>query len=257
MDMAWHNTNFAVFARNDNTWAVRANKAYTTFLLEISFYKKHIHSRNAFRNTNNKLNTSLCSFNDGIFTESSWYINHRSCSASRFYRFFYSVKYWQAKVSLPTLTWGNPTHHLSTVSNRLFRMQRTLRTSKTLANNLSVFIDQDTHAAPPTASTICFAASLKPDAAIIFSPLSARILLPSSALLPSKRTTTGTSTPTSFTAPKIPSAIKSQRTIPPKIFTKTPFTLSSERIILNASVTRSLVAPPPTSKKLAGEPPVS
>ena len=53
----------------------------------------------------------------------------------------------------------------------------------------------------------------------------------------------------------IPSAIISQRTIPPKIFTRIPLTLSSERIILNASVTRSLVAPPPTSKKLAGLPP--
>ena len=65
---------------------------------------------------------------------------------------------------------------------------------------------------------------------------------PASAFVPSKRTTTGTSTPTSLTAPIIPSAIMSQRTIPPKMFTNTAFTLSSERMILNASDTRSLVA---------------
>ena len=43
--------------------------------------------------------------------------------------------------------------------------------------------------------------------------------------------------------------------IPPKIFTKIPLTLSSPKMILNASVTFSLVAPPPTSRKLAGFPP--
>ena len=70
-------------------------------------------------------------------------------------------------------------------------------------------------------------------------------------------TTTGTLTPTSLTAPITPSAIMSQRTIPPKILMKTALTAVSDRIILNASTTRSLVAPPPTSKKLAGWPPCS
>ena len=70
------------------------------------------------------------------------------------------------------------------------------------------------------------------------------------------RTTTGTLTPTSFTAAMMPSAIMSQRTMPPKMLTKIAFTLSLDRISLNASVTRSLLAPPPTSRKLAGEPPL-
>jgi hypothetical protein len=89
-------------------------------------------------------------------------------------------------------------------------------------------------------------------------PFQARQLFfaPRSALLPCKRTTTGTSIPTCFTAAIIPSAIRSQRTIPPKILTRIPFTFGSEVIILKASVTRSSVAPPPTSKKLAGSPPL-
>jgi len=53
----------------------------------------------------------------------------------------------------------------------------------------------------------------------------------------------------------MPSAIMSQRTMPPKMLTKIALTLSELRISLKASVTRSLVAPPPTSRKLAGAPP--
>ena len=44
--------------------------------------------------------------------------------------------------------------------------------------------------------------------------------------------------------------------IPPNIFTNIPLTASSDKIILNASLTFSLVALPPTSKKLAGDEPL-
>ena len=40
--------------------------------------------------------------------------------------------------------------------------------------------------------------------------------------------------------------------IPPKMLTRMPFTAGSLRMILNAAVTFSLLAPPPTSRKLAG-----
>ena len=68
---------------------------------------------------------------------------------------------------------------------------------------------------------------------------------------------TGISTPTSETAETIPEATTSHLTIPPKIFIKTDLTFSSERMILKASATLSLSTVPPTSKKLAGNPPES
>ncbi len=43
--------------------------------------------------------------------------------------------------------------------------------------------------------------------------------------------------------------------MPPKMLTKMPLTLGSEVMILKAAVTFSAVAPPPTSRKLAGLPP--
>ena len=78
------------------------------------------------------------------------------------------------------------------------------------------------------------------------------ISLPSSTLVPSSRTTSGTRRPTSFTAATTPSAMTSQRMMPPKMLTRMPFTFGSEVMILNAAVTLSLVAPPPTSRKFAG-----
>ena len=69
-------------------------------------------------------------------------------------------------------------------------------------------------------------------------------------------TTSGTDNFTSFAAATTPSAIMSQRIMPPKMFTRMPCTFGSERIILNAAVTFSAVAPPPTSRKFAGVPPM-
>ena len=56
----------------------------------------------------------------------------------------------------------------------------------------------------------------------------------------------------SFTAATMPVAMTLQSMMPPKMFTRMPFTFGSCRMILNAAVTCSLLAPPPTSRKFAG-----
>jgi hypothetical protein len=53
----------------------------------------------------------------------------------------------------------------------------------------------------------------------------------------------------------LPSAIMSHFIIPPKMFTKIALTAGSDVIISNAALICSTLAPPPTSKKLAGDPP--
>jgi len=53
---------------------------------------------------------------------------------------------------------------------------------------------------------------------------SASILRPRSTLVPSRRTTTGMVTPTSFTASMTPWAMTSQRMMPPKMLISTAFT---------------------------------
>ena len=92
-------------------------------------------------------------------------------------------------------------------------------------------------------------------AVMIGRPESAIILRPSSSLVPFIRTTSGTLSPTAFAAAITPSAMTSHFMMPPKMLTRIAFTFGSRRMILNASVTFSAVAPPPTSRKLAGSPP--
>ena len=71
------------------------------------------------------------------------------------------------------------------------------------------------------------------------------------------RTTSGTDRFTALQAVMTPSAMVSHFMMPPKMFTRMPFTLLFLSMILKASVTFSAVAPPPTSRKLAGSPPNS
>jgi hypothetical protein len=68
-----------------------------------------------------------------------------------------------------------------------------------------------------------------------------------------------TGTPTGFfsSAWTTPSATQSQRLIPAKMFTRIASTFLSIITSLKALATRSGVAPPPMSRKLAGSPPAS
>jgi hypothetical protein len=92
-------------------------------------------------------------------------------------------------------------------------------------------------------------------AAVMASPLSLKILRPSSTFVPSRRTTSGTLRPISFAAATTPFAITSHFMMPPKMLTKIAFTLGLFRIIEKALVTCSWLAPPPTSRKFAGATP--
>ncbi len=66
------------------------------------------------------------------------------------------------------------------------------------------------------------------------------------------RTTSGTLRLTALQATMTPVAMVSHFMMPPKMLTKMALTLGFFSMILKASVTFSAVAPPPTSKKLAG-----
>ena len=89
-------------------------------------------------------------------------------------------------------------------------------------------------------------------AEMIGNPDSARICLPRSTLVPSRRTTRGTDSFTCRAASTTPWAMTSHFMIPPKMFTRIAWTFGLPSMSLNASVTFSVVAPPPTSRKFAG-----
>src|SRR4029453_9783887 len=131
-----------------------------------------------------------------------------------------------------------------------------------LRDDAGVLVDEDAHVAvlrfgQRTAATILVAASAMVSALMIGKPDCASSFLPTSSLVPFMRTTSGTVRLTALHAAITPSAMVSQRMMPPKMLTRMPFTLRLRSMILKASVTFSAVAPPPTSRKLAGSPPNS
>src|SRR5260370_25940648 len=117
-------------------------------------------------------------------------------------------------------------------------MKGALLARKTLTNHEGFFVDQNAMDGPPAMLTAFLAASVRSLAGVMASPLLARISRAKGALVPSRRTMTGILTPTSLTAAIIPSAIMSQRTMPPKILIKIAVTFGLDRISLNASATR-------------------
>src|SRR4051812_24192520 len=148
--------------------------------------------------------------------------------------------------------------HLGAIGDRLFGMKGALVAGEALANHLGILVDQNGHYFEPfTALTTFSAASARLSALVIASPDLARICLPNSTLVPSSRTTSGTDSEISLAAAMMPSAMMSHFMMPPKILTRMPFTFGSLTMILKAWVTFSLVAPPPTSRKLAGSLPYS
>src|SRR5476651_398076 len=101
-------------------------------------------------------------------------------------------------------------HHFCAVLDGLLGMECAVLAGEALADDLSVFVDEDAHyAASFTALTIFCAASSRSSADVTFNFDSAMIFLPRSTLVPSRRTTSGTFKPTSLTAATTPSAITS------------------------------------------------
>src|SRR5262249_27766014 len=197
-------------------------------------------------------------FEDGIGGVGRGHVDHARRRCGLGHGLGHGVEHWQVEVRGAAFARRDAAHHLGAVGDRLLGVEGALRAGEALADDLGVLVDQDGHqAASLTAVTNFSRASARFSADVIFSPDSLRIFLPSSTLVPSNRTTSGTCRLTSRAAATTPSAITSQRMMPPKMLTRMPSTLGSRRMILKAAVTRSLVAPPPTSRKLAGEAPQS
>src|SRR5262249_6631240 len=99
------------------------------------------------------------------------------------------------------------------------------------------------------------AASFMFSATIKFSPELRRISRPCSTFVPSRRSTSGNFRLVAFAASTTALASMSTRRIPPKILISSAFTFLSLNKISNACWICSALAPPPTSRKFAGEPP--
>src|SRR5579872_404720 len=254
VDMAGHDADLALL-RRDDARAIGADEPGLG-TGQGPLHRHHIEDGDTLGNTHHERDLGIDRLENRVGGEGRRDINDAGRSIRRPHRALDRVEDREIEMAGAALPRGHPAHHLGAVGDRLLGMERPLGAGEALANDLGRRIDENRHqAASFTALTTFSAASARLSAERMGSPDSARIFLPSRTLVPSSRTTSGTWRLTSRAAATIPSAITSQRMMPPKILTRIPSTLGSERMSLKAVVTRSLVAPPPTSRKLAGAPP--
>src|SRR5580704_14326529 len=175
----------------------------------------------------------------------------------RLHRLGDSIKHRDAKMLRAAFAGRDTADHLRSVLDHLLRVKTAFTTGETLHQHARVLADENAHRAPPASFTTFSAPSFIPAAMVKFSPELRRISCPCFTLVPSMRTTTGILNLNSFAAFTTPLARTSQRRMPPKIFTNTALTLGSLSKMRKAFFTWSSEAPPPTSRKFAGLPPLS
>src|SRR5690348_2576350 len=290
VDVAGHDADLAL-AGGDDAGAIGTDQHAVGMILQHVLDAQHVEHRNAFGDRDDHLDAGGRGFQDRVGRKRRRHEDHRRVGAGFVDRIAHGVEHRQADVFGAALAGRDAADQLGAVVQRLLRMEGALLAGEALADDFGVLVDEDGHGysrirkngprinAHPcavrgsailasafasfndsiyaAAATAFCAASFRSLAGVILRPELPSNSRPFSTLVPSRRTTTGIFKPTSLTAAMMPSAIRSQRTMPPKMLTRMQLTLGEERISLNAAVTRSFVAPPPTSRKLAGSPPAS
>src|SRR6185312_6706197 len=134
---------------------------------------------------------------------------------------------------LPTLARGDAADDLCPGTQHPLGVFAAFRAGHALDDDFRIGVEKDCHDPAPqlaaSSAALRAAPSIVSTCSSFGSSAAARICRPSSALLPSSRTTSGTSTCSSRLARSskactIPFATASQAVIPPKTFTKTLFT---------------------------------
>src|SRR5579884_2383673 len=254
MDMARHDADLAL-VRGDDAGAVRPDQPRAA-AAQAALDRDHVEDRDALGDADDERHPGVGRFEDRVGGKGRRHVDDAGVAPCHGARLGDRVEDRQVEMARAAFARGHAADHLGAVGDRLLGMERALGAGEALAEDLCGGADEDRHQdASLTAATILCAASARFSAARIGSPDCRSNFLPRSTLVPSRRTTKGTCRLTSRAAETTPSAITSQRMMPPKMLTRMPSTLGSDRISLNAVATRSLVAPPPTSRKLAGAPP--
>src|ERR1700730_6397068 len=248
-----HDPDFA-FPRRDHTWTIRPDQA-RLLKVDCGGHAHHVDDRHAFRDANDERHFGVGGFQDGVRGVRRRNKNHGRIRPSGLHRFRHRIKNGTLQMLCAAFARGHATHHVGAILNHLLRVEGAFTTREALDDEARFFVYQHAHRAPPARATTFCAPSFMPSAMVKFKPESRRICWPTSTLVPSIRTTTGTLTPRSFAAATTPVARTSQRRMPPKILMNTARTLVSLIRMRNAFFTCSAEAPPPTSRKFAGEPP--
>src|SRR5690625_4908965 len=229
---AGHDANLALFGRDDAR-AVGPDQSNIVVVFKRCAHAQHVEHRNAFGNTGDYPNAGISRLQNGIGRKRRRHKNHGGIGTGLLNRFIHGVEDRQAQVILTALAGRDATNHLRAVLDGLLGVKAALAAGNALTDDFGVFVNQYAHCKflqARAASTALRAPSLRSSAGMMSRLLLAKSALPLSTLVPSRRTTSGTSISMSLTALMMPSAIRSQRTMPPKMLTRMALTLSPERI---------------------------
>src|SRR5262249_21342848 len=231
----------------------------------VALHLDHVLGRNAVGDGNAQADTGIGRLHDGVSGERWRHEDDAGGCASVANGVANRIEDRQAKVGGAALAGCHTAHDPRAVIHHLLGMKAADLARDTLDNDAGIGVKKHAHDAALNngcverlccqASTTFCAASASVSAAMIGKLLASRIRRPSSAWVPASRTTSGTFISTLCSAWTMPWATQSQRLIPAKMFTRIACTRSSESTRLKALATRSGVAPPPMSRKLAGSPP--
>src|ERR1700740_2802237 len=255
VNRARHNPDLA-FSRRNNSRAIWANQARAR-IFQCRSHAHHVQGRHALRDADHQSQTRVHCFQNRIRGKRRWHKNHRDVRLRSLHRFRHGIEHRHLQVFRPPRPRRHPGHHLRPIIQHLLRVKTPLAPRNPLHDQPRILINQHAHRAPPASFTAFSAPSFIPSATAKLNPELRKISLPCCTLVPSMRTTTGILNFNSFAAPTTPLARMSQRKMPPKILTNTARTLGSLNKMRKAFFTCSSEAPPPTSRKLAGLPPLS
>src|SRR6266850_1394661 len=253
VDAARHDADFAFAGRND-AGAVRADEA--RFLeVDDGGDAHHVDGGDALGDANDQREFGVSGFQNGVGGVGWGNENYGSVCSRGFRGVGDGVEDRALKVLGATFARSDTANHVRAVFDHLLCVEGAFATGEALDDETRFFVNQNAHRAPPARATTFCAPSFIPSAMVKFKPLSRRICWPTSTLVPSMRTTTGTFNCKSLAAATTPVARTSQRRMPPKILMNTALTSGSLMRMRKAFFTCSAEAPPPTSRKFAGEPP--
>src|SRR2546429_5370819 len=253
VDTAGHDADFA-FAGGDDARAVRTDE--TRFLeIDDGGDTHHVKGGNAFGDADDERELGVRGFEDGVGGVRRRNKNDGGVCAGSFRGVSDGVEDGAFKMFRSTFAGCDAANHVGAVFEHLLRVESAFTAGEALHDEARFFVHQDAHRALPARATTFCAPSFMPSAMVKFKPLSRRIFCPASTLVPSMRMTTGTCKCNSLAAETTPVARTSQRRMPPKILMNTALTSGSLMRMRKAFLTCSAEAPPPTSRKFAGEPP--
>src|SRR4051794_5917244 len=226
-------------------------------LLRLPVGLQHVEHRNPLGDRDHRVHAGLDRLVDRRGGEARRHEDHRGVGASLLHRLLDRVEDGNALDVLTALAWRDTCNQVGPVGAVTQPMEGALAAGQAGDDQLGVVVDDDRHQAlaPASSTTRLAAPSIVVSCCRLPRPASARIARPSSELVPSRRTTSGSFRSSCWEAVTIPLAISSQRVMPPKMLKRIAVTFASEVITVSASTIASALEPPPASRKLAGAPP--